>query len=163
MDKKRTDYERNARDLVSALALHANMTWPSLLAMMEEIYGKPIELRPVADRNWKQVTGLLLDAGDRVLIYYRAEHTILYQVHNIFHEFGHILLRDQGCKLSESVTADDVFTLGIREGFQRAYANGLEFDKPELVTNEQTAEAIAYEIARHLRTRPPTVQTEVFG
>jgi hypothetical protein len=157
------EHERVALEIVSGLTLDSSVTWDELVAQMEAIYGKPIVLIAVEDRDWGAVTGLFLDTEDRGLIYYRAEHSLVYQVHNIYHEFGHVLLRDRGCRLSEGVRKDDVFTLGLREEFQRAYANGVVFDKPELVANEQTAEAIAYLIAKHRRAKPTTVQTEVFG
>ena len=157
------EFEQTARDAVDELKIDRATSWSALVSILESHYGKPIRFVPVDDKDWNAVTGLFLDTPREGLIYFRAEHSFLFQLHNIFHEFGHILLRSKACQLSEGVTQEDAFTLGIRDEFQRAYANGFVFTDPALVANEREAEAIAYLIARRLRARPTTIQTEVFG
>jgi hypothetical protein len=158
-----TEFERIARSLVHPLGLSSATTWEALVAQIELVYGKSIRFRPVADEDWGAVTGLFLDTPSEGLIYFREAHSFLFQLHNVYHEFGHILLRDRSCGLVEGLSKQDVFTLGIREEFQEAYANGVEFDDPDLIANEREAEEVAYLIAKLLRTRPVTLRTEVFG
>jgi hypothetical protein len=160
---KLTAAQQTAQTLISELPISSATTFSELIAYVESAYGKPIRLRPVAAEDWGAITGLFLDTPTCGLIYYRANHPLLYQLHNIYHELGHILLRGSSCNLVGGITKADVFTLGIRDEVENAFANGVVYDDPDLIANEQEAEAVAYQIARKLRSRPITLQTEVFG
>lgn len=63
----------------------------SLVAQVADLLGKPIQILPVGDERWEQLTGMTLDAGSSYAILIRPTDGIYYQIHCILHELAHLL------------------------------------------------------------------------
>lgn len=146
--------------LIASLSLTAPATFEDLVKKVAALYGKPINFEPVSSKGWGELTALWLDRKDEGIIFYRPEHPWIYQQHNFFHEFGHILFQHTGCHLFEAVGKNVIQSVGIERGIGRVLARGGEIDELELA-----AEQVAFALAAKVLQLPLDNQRvdEVFG
>lgn len=150
----------NVDSAMLSLQLPAAIELPDLLARVEAVYGKKLQLTPVSGKGWGRTTGLWLNAAEVGFILYRTCDPVLYQEHSICHELGHIILRHTGCTALNEKSAKNLFqTVGRTRGVISLLARGNDVNIQEL-----EAEAIAFKLAERLH--PPYRESsidEVFG
>ncbi|WP_345542851.1 hypothetical protein [Microbacterium jejuense] len=59
--------------------------------------GKRIDIEPVGDRDWENITGLVLLTTDSAKILVRKSDPRWYQFHTVLHELSHVLFEHAGC------------------------------------------------------------------
>jgi len=59
--------------------------------------GKPIRVERIGDEQWEKLTGLLVDTPGLARILVRKTDPLIYQMHCILHEVGHLLHRHASC------------------------------------------------------------------
>ena len=59
--------------------------------------GKRIDVEPVGDRDWENITGLVLLTADSATILVRKSDPRWYQFHTVLHELSHVLFGHAGC------------------------------------------------------------------
>ena len=59
--------------------------------------GKRIDVEPVGDRDWENITGLVLLASDSAKILVRKTDPRWYQFHTVLHELSHVAFEHTGC------------------------------------------------------------------
>lgn len=58
---------------------------------------KRIDIEPVGDKDWENVTGLVLLTADSAKILVRKSDPRWYQFHTVLHELSHVLFEHSGC------------------------------------------------------------------
>lgn len=128
-----------AEDSVRALELGGHVTFDELLAAVEEAHGKPIELRDIDHSVIPAVTGLWIEKDKKSIILLPAGDNQLHRTHAACHEFGHILLRHQGCGGVETEMPSVFQHVGSRRGIKQMLARSLDWNE-----TERAAEHVAY-------------------
>ena len=59
--------------------------------------GKRIDVEPVGDRDWENITGLVLLTADSAKILVRKSDPRWYQFHTVLHELSHVVFEHAGC------------------------------------------------------------------
>lgn len=124
---------------VAALNLGDHVTFDELLAVVTEAHGKPIELREIDHSVIPAVTGLWIEMEKRSIILLPSGDNRLHRTHAACHEFGHILLRHEGCGGVEAPMPSMFQHIGSRQGIKRMLARSLEWNE-----TERAAEHVAY-------------------
>lgn len=129
--------------------------------------GKRIDIEPVGDRDWENITGLVLLTADSAKILVRKSDPRWYQFHTVLHELSHVLFEHEGCA---TLPVKHPGARHVRAG-QTVLARGivtpdfefdLDFTDTELVM-EAEAEKLSQLLSR-LLLRPRHGQDEaVFG
>ncbi len=133
------------RSVVDELELTPHPTWDEVQARVAARFGKPLHVAALSGEEWASVTGLFLEVEECGYIFYRQSDSPIYQQHSILHEFGHILLEDDDCRILDELPRDLVGDSGVSGAITRAAARGLEVS-----TTELAAEAIGYALAERL-------------
>ncbi|MFH8251515.1 hypothetical protein ACH3VR_14175 [Microbacterium sp. B2969] len=129
--------------------------------------GRQIEIEPVGDRDWENVTGLVLLTPDSAKILVRKSDPRWYQFHTVLHELSHVVFGHAGCatlplkhpgrhhvRAGQTVLARGIVTPDFEAD--------LDFNDPELV-KEAEAEKLSQMLSR-LVLRPRHGRDEaVFG
>jgi len=132
--------ERAASEaVVSALNLDEQISFDELLAVVAKAHGKPIELRDIDHSIIPAVTGLWIEKEHKSIILLPAGDNRLHRTHAACHEFGHILLRHQGCGGVETATPSVFAHVGTRRGIKTMLARSLDWNE-----TERAAEHVAY-------------------
>lgn len=139
------DLAANVRSIVDELGLPPHPTWNDVQARVSSRFGKPLHVAALSGEEWASVTGLFLEVEECGYIFYRESDSPIYQQHSILHEFGHILLEDDDCRILDELPRDLVGDSGVSGAITRAAARGLEVS-----TTELAAEAIGYALAEKL-------------
>lgn len=128
-----------AEAAVAALELGGHVTFDELLDAVAQTHGKPIELRDIDHSVIPAVTGLWIEKDKKSIILLPAGDNQLHRTHAACHEFGHILLRHQGCGGVETEMPSIFQHVGSRKGIKRMLARSLDWNE-----TERTAEHVAY-------------------
>lgn len=139
------DLTATVQIVVDELGLPPHPTWDEVQARVSARFGKPLHLAALSGDEWASVTGLFLEVEECGYIFYRQSDSPIYQQHSILHEFGHILLEDDDCRILDELPRDLVGDSGVSGAITRAAARGLEVS-----TTELAAEAIGYALAEKL-------------
>jgi hypothetical protein len=139
------DLATTVRGVVDALGLSPYPSWDEVQARVSDRFGKPLHVAALSGDEWASVTGLFLEVEECGYIFYRQSDSPIYQQHSILHEFGHILLDDDDCRILDELPRDLVTDSGVSGAITRAAARGLEVSATELA-----AETIGYALAEKL-------------
>ena len=140
-----SDLAATVRSVVDELGMSPYPTWHEVQARVSARFGKPLHVAALSGDEWASVTGLFLEVEEGGYIFYRESDSPIYQQHSILHEFGHILLEDDDCRILDELPRDLVGDSGVSGAITRAAARGLEVS-----TTELAAEAIGYALAERL-------------
>jgi hypothetical protein len=129
--------------------------------------GKRIDVEPVGDKDWENVTGLVLLSAESAKILVRKSDPRWYQFHTVLHELSHVVFGHTGCA---TLPVKHPGNHHVRAG-QTVLARGivtpdfevdLDFSDPDLVM-EAEAEKLSQLLSR-LVLRPRNRRDEaVFG
>ena len=139
------DLAAAVRSVVDELGLPPHPTWDEVQARVSARFGKPLHVAALSGEEWASVTGLFLEVEECGYIFYRQSDSPIYQQHSILHEFGHILLDEDDCRILDELPRDLVGDSGVSGAITRAAARGLVVGAAELA-----AEAIGYALAEKL-------------
>lgn len=149
------------RKAVSMLALPKHASFEALLQAVSSAHGKPIIIRDVPGHVLSGVSGLWVESAKRSLVLVRSGLSELHRMHVICHEFGHILLRHQGCE-GLAASMPSVFNhVGQTQGLRRMLARS-----PQWNEMEKAAEEVAYLLTSVAQQRSPVPVSDfekVFG
>ncbi len=149
---------RVADELVSQLGLPASPCFDDVVTRVTDVYGKPLRLEPVADRDLSTLTGLWIDTHDVGYVFFRSADPIVYRLHSIFHEFGHILSEHENCEALRAL--GDVRLEESKRGRELRRARSRElFNDP----SERMAEVIAYALSRRVLNLVTNQAEAIFG
>lgn len=135
--------EGSAEHLVQALDCPAGSSLDEIRARVSQAYGRPIVLQPVGDDELSTITGLWLETDSAGYVFFRAADPLVYQVHSIFHEFGHILASDASCEALAAIDDTAFPSIGLGQQIRRARARGTFRDDAEIL-----AEEVAFALSR---------------
>lgn len=165
---------RNQRELRSRaeaqlerLKLPSDLELPDIVRQVARATGKRIEVEPVGDRDWENITGLVLLTADSAKILVRKSDPRWYQFHTVLHELSHVAFGHTGCATlpvkhpgQEHVRAGQ--TVLARGIVTPDFEADLDFSDTELVM-EAEAEKLSQMLSR-LVLRPRHYRDEVvFG
>ncbi|MCQ1987544.1 MULTISPECIES: hypothetical protein [unclassified Arthrobacter] len=137
-----------SKAVVAALQLGEHVTFDELLAAVTKTHGKPIELRDIDSAVIPSVTGLWIEKDTKSIILLPSGDNRLHRTHAACHEFGHILLRHQGCGGVETAMPSVFQHIGSRQGIRRMLARSLTWN-----ATERAAEQVAYLLSLALLPR----------
>lgn len=165
----RDDEELRARAeaQLDRLELPADVDLEDVVRQVAWVTGRRIDIEPVGDRDWENITGLVLLTADSATILVRKSDPRWYQFHTVLHEMSHVLFEHSGCvtlpikhpgsrhvRAGQTVLARGIVT----PDFER----DLDFADTELVV-EAEAEKLSQLLSR-LLLRPRHIHDEaVFG
>ncbi|MET4618747.1 hypothetical protein ABIE18_000170 [Arthrobacter sp. 2762] len=144
--------------LVENLNLRVGATLDDVAGSIAAMQGKSISLEPVDDSALTTLTGLWIETADTNYVFFRSLDPVIYKIHSIFHEFGHILLEHHDCEVLRMVGDIPLGGTGLGGEIRRARARGLLVD-----SSERMAELVAYALTRRLLRVDSTPDEEVFG
>ncbi|MCC3273256.1 hypothetical protein MUK71_03695 [Arthrobacter zhangbolii] len=139
-----------SKAVVDALNLGEHVTFDDLLAAVTKTHGKPIELRDIDSAVIPSVTGLWIEKDKKSIILLPSGDNKLHRTHAACHEFGHILLRHQGCGGVETTMPSLFQHIGSRKGIRRMLARSLTWN-----ATERAAEQVAYLLSLALLPKEP--------
>ncbi|GAA1969138.1 hypothetical protein [Microbacterium deminutum] len=79
------------------LNLPADVELSDIVRQVAVATGKRIDVEPVGDSDWENVTGLVLMTADSARILVRKSDPRWYQFHTVLHELSHVLFGHHGC------------------------------------------------------------------
>ena len=136
---ERTEAER----LVDALGLTRGVSIDEIVARIARLYEKALVLQPIDDDELTATTGLWVETDDTGYVFYRAQDPLVYQIHSIFHEFGHIMAEHDGCDALGVVDGAAFESIRLGEQICRARGRGAFVHESEIL-----AEDFAYALSR---------------
>ena len=135
---------------VASLGLGQHVTFEELLDVVSQAHGKPIEIREIDNSAIPAVTGLWIEKEKKSIILVPSGDNRLHRTHAACHEFGHILLRHQGCGGVETANPSVFQHIGSRKGIKRMLARSLDWNE-----TERAAEEVAYLLSLALLPKEP--------
>lgn len=146
---------------VEQLQLPSRVSFDHLLKAVEAAHGKSIVVRLVPKSTVPGLSGLWLETETKSHILVPQSHSSLHRMHVICHEFGHILLRHQGCD-GLAASMPSVFNhVGQQKGIKRMLARS-----PQWNDTEKAAEEVAYLLSGFVldgQAEPVSDFEKVFG
>jgi hypothetical protein len=140
---------RTPQAVVDQLQLPSKVSFDGLLETVETTHGKPITVRLVPSSTIPGLSGLWLETELKSHILVPENHSELHRMHVICHEFGHILLRHQGCD-GLAASMPSVFNhVGQKKGIKRMLARS-----PQWNDMEKAAEEVAYLLSGFVLDKP---------
>ncbi|MCQ2001487.1 hypothetical protein [Arthrobacter zhaoxinii] len=146
--RKSAGERTTSKAVVAALNLGEHVTFDELLAAVTKTHGKPIELRDIDSAVIPSVTGLWIEKDTKSIILLPSGDNRLHRTHAACHEFGHILLRHQGCGGVDTTMPSLFQHIGSRKGIRRMLARSLAWNE-----TERAAEQVAYLLSLALLPR----------
>ncbi|UWX97757.1 hypothetical protein N2K95_03475 [Arthrobacter zhaoxinii] len=146
--RKSAGERTTSKAVVAALKLGEHVTFDELLAAVTRMHGKPIELRDIDSAVIPSVTGLWIEKDTKSIILLPSGDNRLHRTHAACHEFGHILLRHQGCGGVDTTMPSLFQHIGSRKGIRRMLARSLAWNE-----TERAAEQVAYLLSLALLPR----------
>lgn len=142
---------------VAQLELCEQVTFEGLSEQVSSAHGKPVVIRIVPDHAIPGVSGLWVESAQRSVVLVRSGLSELHRMHVILHEFGHILLRHEGCDgLSDAMPS--IFQhVGHRKGIRNMLSRSPRWNELEIA-----AEQVAYLLSHAVldSPEPPTSDFE---
>lgn len=86
-----------AEEQLERLDLPADVELEDIVRHVASAAGKRIDVEPVGDRDWENITGLVLLTADSAKILVRKSDPRWYQFHTVLHELSHVLFEHAGC------------------------------------------------------------------
>ncbi len=141
----------DAEQLIASLGWTKGVSLKEIIAGVANKYDKSLILQAVGDNELTTITGLWVETNETGYVFFRAADPAVYQIHSMFHEFGHILGKHQGCDVLSVVDSTTLRSTGLGKQIRRAHARGALQNE-----DEAFAEEIAYKLA-HLILSGSTV------
>lgn len=82
---------------VKRLNLPSDVELADIVRQVAQASGKRIDIEPVGDKDWENITGLVLLSADSARILVRKSDPRWYQFHTVLHELSHVLFGHNGC------------------------------------------------------------------
>lgn len=79
------------------LDLPGDIELEDIVRQVARATGKRIDVEPVGDRDWENITGLVLLTADSAKILVRKSDPRWYQFHTVLHELSHVVFEHAGC------------------------------------------------------------------
>lgn len=79
------------------LDLPGDVELEDIVRQVARATGKIIYVEPVGDRDWENITGLVLLTADSAKILVRKSDPRWYQFHTVLHELSHVVFEHAGC------------------------------------------------------------------
>jgi hypothetical protein len=165
--RNQDELRSRAEAQLERLNLPENVELPDIVRQVAVATRKRIDVEPVGDKDWENVTGLVLLSADSARILVRKSDPRWYQFHTVLHELSHVLFEHTGCT---TLPVKHPGNHHVRAG-QTVLARGiatpdfevdLDFRDPELVM-EAEAEKLSQLLSRRV-LRPRHERDEaVFG
>lgn len=134
---------------VAQLALCEQVTFEDLLEKVSFAHGKPVAIRIVPDHAVPGVSGLWVESAHRSLVLVRGGLSELHRMHVILHEFGHILLRHEGCDGVSDAMPSIFQHVGHRKGIRNMLSRSPRWNELEIA-----AEQVAYMLSHAVLDTP---------
>ena len=91
------DSRARAEAQLERLDLPADVELEDIVRHVAAATGKRIDIEPVGDQDWENITGLVLLTADSAKILVRKSDPRWYQFHTALHELSHVLFEHAGC------------------------------------------------------------------
>lgn len=141
--------------VVEALNLGEHVTFDELLDAVTKAHGKRIIIKEIDSSVIPSVTGLWVEKDDKSIILLPEGDNILHRNHAACHEFGHMLLRHEGCGVAENYMPSMFKHVGSSKGIKRILARSLGWNETEIA-----AERVAYLLSLALIPKDPEGLTD---
>lgn len=79
------------------LDLPGDVELEDIVRQVARVTGRRIDIEPVGDRDWENITGLVLLTADSAKILVRKSDPRWYQFHTVLHELSHVVFEHAGC------------------------------------------------------------------
>jgi hypothetical protein len=79
------------------LNLPAVVELSDIVRQVARATSKRIDVEPVGDKDWENITGLVLLSADSARILVRKSDPRWYQFHTVLHELSHVMFGHTGC------------------------------------------------------------------
>jgi len=152
------DMGSEVASVVDSLGIGRHASFDEVIDAVSTVCGKRLRLEPVDDATLAQLTGLWIETNDASYVFFRSTDPLVYKMHSIFHEFGHILLDHDGCELTATLSGVSLTANGLGGEIMRAKGRGLLDDR-----SEQLAEMIAYALSQKILSGTRDSEQEIFG
>lgn len=86
-----------AESQLERLDLPADVELEDIVRNVARVTGKRIDVEPVGDRDWENITGLVLLTAGSARILVRKSDPRWYQFHTVLHELSHVVFEHAGC------------------------------------------------------------------
>jgi hypothetical protein len=144
--------------LVDRLNLTAGASLDDVVRSVADAHRKPISLEPIDDARLTTLTGLWVETAKTSYVFFRASDPLIYRIHSIFHEFGHILLEHEQCDALATVEHSRFDAAGLGGEIRRARELGTLGD-----VAEYRAELVAVALSNRVLRVDPCPSEAVFG
>lgn len=134
---------KQAELLVQSLGCPPRARISDIRECVSRLHEKDVVLHPSSDAELRDITGLWVETDAASHVFYRADDPEIYQVHSIFHEFGHIIADHTTCGVLDFIDNSAIGTASLGGQIQRARARGFRYDD-----DEDLAEEIAHALSR---------------
>ena len=165
--RNQEELRSRAEAQLERLNLPSDVELADIVRQVARATSKRIDVEPVGDKDWENITGLVLLTADSAMILVRKSDPRWYQFHTVLHELSHVVFGHTGCA---TLPVKHPGSRHVRAG-QTVLARGiatpdfevdLDFSDAELVM-EAEAEKLSQLLSR-LVLRPRNRRDEaVFG
>jgi len=165
--RNQEELRSRAATQLERLDLPADVELADIVRQVARMTNRRIDVEPVGDKDWENITGLVLLSTDSARILVRKSDPRWYQFHTVLHELSHVAFGHTGCA---TLPVRHPGTRHVRAG-QTVLARGivtpdfevdLDFSDTELVV-EAEAEKLS-QLLSQLVLRPRHRRDEaVFG
>ena len=95
--RNQDELRSRAEAQLERLNLPSDVELADIVRQVARATGKRIDVEPVGDKDWENVTGLVLLSADSARILVRKSDPRWYQFHTVLHELSHVLFGHAGC------------------------------------------------------------------
>lgn len=95
--RNQDELRSRAEAQLERLDLPLDVELADIVRQVARATGKRIDVDPVGDRDWENVTGLVLLSADSATILVRKSDPRWYQFHTVLHELSHVMFGHAGC------------------------------------------------------------------
>lgn len=92
------ELRRRAEVQLRQLDLPTGVELSAIVQRVAVISNKRIDVEPIGNKDWENVTGLVLLSGSSATILVRKSDPRWYQFHTVLHELSHVLFEHTGCE-----------------------------------------------------------------
>ena len=95
--RNQEELRSRAEAQLERLDLPSDVELADIVRQVARATGKRIDVEPVGDKDWENVTGLVLLSADSATILVRKSDPRWYQFHTVLHELSHVMFGHAGC------------------------------------------------------------------
>ena len=95
--RNQDELRSRAEAQLERLDLPLDVELADIVRQVARATGKRIDVDPVGDKDWENVTGLVLLSADSATILIRKSDPRWYQFHTVLHELSHVMFGHAGC------------------------------------------------------------------